>query len=107
MEQLTLEQIARGVAFIVALGGSIAAILRGVKKVMEKLLAPIQDQIKSVDMENCKNYLVTFLAGVERGQEHDEIELERFHEQLGHYQQIGGNSYIKSKVQKLQKEGKL
>ena len=107
MEQITLEDIYRIIAWIVAFGGGVAAILRGVKKVMQKLLAPIEKQIREVDMENCKNYLVTFLAGVERGQQHDEIELERFHEQLGHYQQIGGNSYIKSKVEKLQKEGKL
>ena len=84
-----------------------AAIIRGVGKAVEKLLEPVKKQIRDVDLENCKNYLVTFLAAVERGQEHDEIELERFHEQLGHYQQIGGNSYIKSKVEKLQKEGKL
>ena len=107
MEQISLGDIASWAAFIVALGGSVAAIINGVKKVMEKLLEPIKSQIKAVDMENCKNYLVTFLAAVERGQEHDEIELERFHEQLGHYQQIGGNSYIKSKVEKLKKEGKL
>lgn len=107
MEQITLEQIARVAAFIVALGGSVAAIIRGVKKAVGKLLEPLQDQIKNVDLENCKNYLVTFLAGVERGQEHDEIELERFHEEYGHYKKIGGNSYIAAKVAKLEKEGKL
>ena len=107
MEQITLGDIATWAAFVVALGGSVAAIIRGVGKAVEKLLEPVKKQIRDVDLENCKNYLVTFLAAVERGQEHDEIELERFHEQLGHYQQIGGNSYIKSKVEKLQKEGKL
>ena len=107
MEQITLGDIAAWAGFAVMLGGSVAAIIRGVKKAVEKLLEPIQKRLDAVDLENCKNYLVTFLAGVERGQEHDEIELERFHEQLGHYQQIGGNSYIKSKVEKLQKEGKL
>ena len=107
MENITLGDIATWAAFVVALGGSVAAIIRGVGKAVEKLLEPVKKQIRDVDLENCKNYLVTFLAAVERGQEHDEIELERFHEQLGHYQQIGGNSYIKSKVEKLQKEGKL
>lgn len=107
MEQITLGDIAAWAGFAVMIGGSVAAIIRGVKKAVEKLLEPIQKRLDAVDLENCKNYLVTFLAGVERGQGHDEIELERFHEQLGHYQQIGGNSYIKSKVEKLQKEGKL
>ena len=107
MEQITLGDLATWAAFIVALGGSVAAIIRGVGKAVEKLLEPIKKQIRDVDLENCKNYLVTFLAAVERGQEHDEIELERFHEQLSHYQAIGGNSYIRAKVDKLQKEGKL
>lgn len=100
MEQLTLEQIARGVAFLVALGGSVAAIIRGVKKVVEKLLEPLS-------LDNAKNYLVPFLSKVERGEPVDEIELERFHEEYTFYTDHGGNSYIKSRVAKLQKEGKL
>lgn len=107
MEQLTLDDIARVAAFIVALGGSIAAILRGVKKVMEKLLAPIVQQIKNVDLENCKNFLVTFLASCDRGEAHDQIEVERFYEEYEHYTKLGGNSYIRDKVDKLKKEGKL
>lgn len=107
MEQITLEQIATWVAFLAAFGGSVAAIIRGVNKAVSKLLEPLSKQIENVDRENCKNFLVTFLAETERGQEHDQIELERFHEQFEHYKSIGGNSYIKDKVQKLQKAGKL
>lgn len=107
MEQITLGDLARWAAFVATFGGAIAAIIGGVKNVVEKLLQPIQKQITAVDLENCKNYLVTFLAAVERGQEHDEIELERFHEELEHYQKIGGNSYIKAKVEKLKTAGKL
>lgn len=107
MEQITLGDIATWAAFIAAFGGSILAIVSGVKKAVEALLEPVKKQIRDVDMENCKNYLVTFLASCERGQEHDQIELERFHEQYAHYTAIGGNSYIKDKVAKLQRDGKL
>ena len=107
MEQITLGDLARWAAFAVAFGGSIAAIIRGVNKAVGKLLEPVVKQIESVDRENCKTFLVTFLAETERGQEHDQIEIERFHEQFEHYKSIGGNSYIKAKVEKLQKEGKL
>lgn len=107
MEQITIEQLATWAAFLAAFGGSVAAIIRGVNKAVSKLLEPLSEQIKSVDRENCKNFLVTFLAEVERGQDHDQIELERFHEQFEHYKAIGGNSYIKAKVDKLQKAGKL
>ena len=100
MEQITLGDIATWAAFIVALGGSVAAIIKGVKKVVEKLLLPLS-------LDNAKNYLVPFLSKVERGEPCDEIELERFHEEFTFYTSHGGNSYIKSRVNKLQKEGKL
>ena len=100
MEQITLGQIASWAAFVVALGGSVAAIIKGVKKVVEKLLLPLS-------LDNAKNYLVPFLSKVERGEAVDEIELERFHEEYTFYTNNGGNSYIKSRVAKLQKEGKL
>ena len=100
MEQITLGQIASWAAFVVALCGSAAAIIRGVKKAVEKLLEPLS-------LDNAKNYLVPFLSKVERGEPVDEIELERFHEEFTFYTDHGGNSYIKSRVAKLQKEGKL
>lgn len=100
MQNITLGDIATWAAFIVALGGSVAAIIKGVKKVVEKLLLPLS-------LDNAKNYLVPFLSKVERGEPCDEIELERFHEEFTFYTDHGGNSYIKSRVAKLQKEGKL
>lgn len=100
MENITLGDIATWAAFIVTLGGSVAAIIKGVQKVVEKLLLPLS-------LDNAKNYLVPFLSKVERGEPVDEIELERFHEEFTFYTDHGGNSYIKSRVAKLQKEGKL
>ena len=107
MENITLDDIARVAAFLVAFGGSVAAIIRGVKTAVSKLLEPLAKQVRDVDMENCKNYLVMFLAAVERGEEHDQIELERFHEEFAHYEKLGGNSYIKAKVEKLKQAGRL
>lgn len=100
MEQITLGDIARWAAFIVALGGSAAAIIKGVQKVVEKLLLPLS-------LDNAKNYIVPFLARVERGEAVSEIEVERFHEQYAFYTTHGGNSYIKRWADKLQNEGKL
>ena len=100
MQDITLGDIATWAAFIVALGGSVAAIIKGVQKVVEKLLLPLS-------LDNAKNYLVPFLSKVERGEAVDEIELERFHEEYTFYTNHGGNSYVKSRVAKLQKEGKL
>lgn len=100
METITLGDIARWVAFVVSLGGSIAVIIRGVKKAVEAIILPLS-------LDNAKNYLVPFLSKVERGEPVDEIELERFHEEFTFYTEHGGNSYIKSRVDKLKQAGKL
>ena len=100
VEQITLGDIARWAAFVVALGGSIAAIIRGVKKAVEAIILPLS-------LDNAKNYLVPFLCKVERGEPVDEIELERFHEEYAFYINHGGNSYVKSRVDKLKQAGKL
>lgn len=100
METITLGDLARWAAFAVGLFGSIAAIIAGVKKAVGKLLEPLA-------MDNAKNYLVPFLCKVERGEPVDEIELERFHEEYTFYINHGGNSYVKSRVDKLKQAGKL
>lgn len=100
MGQITLGDLARWAAFVVALGGSIATIIRGVKKAVAAIILPLS-------LDNAKNYLVPFLSKVERGEPVDEIELERFHEEYTFYVDHGGNSYIKSRVDKLKQAGKL
>jgi len=100
METITLGDLARWAAFAVAICGSIAAIIRGVKKAVEAIILPLS-------LDNAKNYLVPFLCKVERGEPVDEIELERFHEEYAFYIEHGGNSYVKSRVDKLKQAGKL
>lgn len=100
METITLGDLARWATFAVALVGSIATIIRGVKKAVEAIILPLS-------LDNAKNYLVPFLSKVERGEPVDEIELERFHEEYAFYTNHGGNSYIKSRVDKLKQAGKL
>ena len=74
---------------------------------LQKRLDKQEEAINRVDMENCKNFLVSFLSRVDREQEVDEIEKERFWEQYEHYSSLGGNSYIKNKVEVLCKKGWL
>ena len=100
MEQITLGDLSSWAAFVIGLVGSIGAIIAGVKKAVRKLLEPLA-------MDNAKNYIVPFLARVERGEPVDNIEIERFHEEYKYYRDHDGNSYIKSRVEKLMKEGKL
>lgn len=67
----------------------------------------LDERVTRVDMQQTKNYLVRCLNDIDKGAISDS-ELERFWEQYKHYdQQLNLNGYIKSKVEKLQKEGKL
>lgn len=118
MEQITLGQLESWALFILGLGGAVAGIIAGVKKVLkalfkeqmetiDKRLDQQEAQIKKIDLENCKNFLVSYLAKVESGGVTDEIETQRFWEEYEHYTQNGGNSYIRQKVDKLKAAGKL
>lgn len=114
----TLQSIGAALALIVGIGASTATIYKFISGTMKKLFdaqtKDISDRldkqeaaISRVDMENCKNFLVSFLSRLERGEQIDEIERERFFEQYEHYSQLGGNSYIQNKVQRLKNGGKL
>lgn len=116
METITVGQIAVGVAFIVALVGGITSlkklITKGIEDALkdrfegiEKSQKEILKRLDMVDIENCKNYLITFLSEVARGEVKDEIEIKRFWEEYEHYSACGGNSYVKHKVDELQKKG--
>lgn len=118
MDNITIGQIALILAGIVAFIKGVEYLYnlakKGATNWFKSLLAPINDSINTlskkiddVDMNSCKNYLVRFLADVEQENEIDEIEKERFYEEYKHYTDLGGNSYIKDKVEKLKKAGKL
>lgn len=126
---MILEQIKDNlglIASIITSSGVIAsAFLYGWKKILEKTLKPFKEQmdnmektrieqhidtikrIDNVQLLSDKNFLVRFLADIEQDNKIDEVEKERFYEVYSDYKELGGNSYIAHKVEKLQKEGKL
>ena len=118
MEQITIGEIAVAVAFLAALISGVGVLSKKTKdwinKAMEKQLDEIGKGIKdlgeridSVDMQATKNFLVARLSEVEKGTPLDDIETERFWEEYEHYSKIGGNSYIKRKVEQLKTDGKI
>lgn len=116
MENITIGQIAVAIAFVVAFVGGLTSLKKLITKgiedalkdkftTLEKSQAEIIKRLDMVDIENCKNYLITFLSEVSRGELKDEIEIKRFWEEYEHYAACGGNSYVKHKVDELQKKG--
>ena len=118
MESITLGQIAAAVAFLAALISGVGIIMKKMKDWMvnavKEQLEEIKDEnkdlkkrIDNVDLNTSKNFLVARLSEIERGNPLEEIESERFWEMYEHYSEIGGNSYIKRKVEQLKADGKL
>ena len=108
---LTLNNLAAdiGLITVIAVGfGTLYVKLKsGLGKVVAEQLKPVLDQIAAVDLETTKNFLVRCIADIERGEVMSETEKERFYEQYEHYQKKGGNTYIKTKVERLHAEGRI
>lgn len=118
MDNITLGEIGIAITFLVGIISGISYLHKHLREWIAQSLKDqldsikdevkgLHDRIDGVDMQACKNYLVSFLSDVEKDELTDEIERERFWEQYQHYTEHGGNSYIKRKVEKLKSEGKL
>lgn len=104
MENITLGQILGGLSFIVSFIGAVTYLSNILKKQVDKTLKPIQDSIKELDVSQCKNFLVRFLADVEQGNELDEVEIERAYEIYDRYTNtLKQNSYIHKRWESLEK----
>ena len=118
LEHVTIGDGAAILAFIVSVCSGIAYLKKHLKdwvssagqedmESLRKEILDLRQSVKNVDQENCKNFLVQFLAEVERGEPIDEIQKERFYEEYKHYTGGGGNGYIKRKVDSLEVKGYL
>ena len=101
---MTVETL---VVIIVEFAGLLTAVgvlVGKFNKIFDKKLEPINKSIQDLDEATCKNYLVTFLKGVEKGEKMDEVEVERAYEVYDHYSNVlHKNGYIHSKWNKLMK----
>ena len=76
------------------------------KAIMARLDANAEE-IKQMQLEQYKNFLTRYLADIERDTQLTEIELERFNDINTKYTNLGGNSYVHRKIDKLKEQGKL
>lgn len=118
MENITAGQFVAAVAFLGAFIGAIQYVKSTLKTFLTEMLKDefkdlnskidgLDKKVDKVDMQACKNFLVRYLADIDRGDPINEPEKQRFWEEYEHYINCGGNSYIKEWVEKLKKEGKL
>lgn len=68
------------------------------------LIDPVMKKIDKLDVHQCRNFLVEFLADIDAGVEKDECQIRLAYETYDHYRkELGGNSYVKDKWEKLMK----
>ncbi|MGF2526165.1 hypothetical protein ACQUW0_28105, partial [Ralstonia pseudosolanacearum] len=80
---------------------------KNLKKTIKIELDPINDNLKQLDISQCKNFLVRFLADVEQGNELDKVETERAYEVYDHYtNDLKQNSYIHKRWHQLMEKEK-
>lgn len=119
MENITLGQVVAGTAFLIALIGgwiqlkkwtttAVKEILKDELKSIKDDISKLHNEIKKEDKEKTKNFLVSRLADIERGQEWTDIERQRFYEQYDHYSKdLNGNTYIETSVKHFEQTGKI
>lgn len=106
MDNITLGQVAIALAFLVGLIGSIEFIYVRLKKAINKTLEPMNKKISNFELSSIKTDLVNFMGLAENNSISTEQQIIA-HELYDHYCELGGNSYIHDKFEKLTKEGKI
>ncbi len=115
MENITIGQTVDFTILVGSLIGAVSVILVTVSKLIDKQfekrcesmfceMKTIKKDLKTMDIGQCKNFLVRFLKDIEQGNEVDEVEVQRACETYDHYKDdLGQNSYIHDKWEKLMK----
>ena len=124
MENITLGQISLALAFLITLIGGIISLVKYCKKLFDKVITKpiiekldknkkelenkindIESKINVVGADQCKNYLVRYLADVENNEELSEVETQRAYDAYEKYTNIyHGNSYIHARWDKIMRK---
>lgn len=119
IQNLTLEQVSAGILFIVALIGGVKYLKKELVNFLNNLLDSkfkttngkiddVASALRTLDVQTTRNFLVRYLADIERGQFIYDTEKEQFWKEYDHYiKELKENSFIKKWVERLEDEGKL
>ena len=119
IQDLTFEQVSAGLLFIVAFIGGIKYLKKEIVDFLDKLLdskfkttnSKIDDlatALRTLDVQTTRNFLVRYLADIERGQYIYDSEKQQFWNEYDHYiKELKENSFIEKWVERLEEQGKL
>lgn len=96
-----INNIATIIGSLITIGGAFTLIMN---KIMDKKFEPLNKNIRTLDFNNSKCFLVNFLTDVENGMKKDEVQIKLAYEIYDHYtKELNGNSYVHDKWEKLMK----
>lgn len=107
---LSISALLNAISVIVIFFGKVKKpVDNAVDKKFEEALKPLNDKLDTIekrvdkiDENQCRNFLVDFLADIEKGIEKDEVQIKRAYEVYEHYtNDLHKNSYIHDKWEKL------
>ena len=117
MENISIGQLAKDLAFLVGLISSVVYLkkgtIKGIASVIDERLDPIKKEVENLKEETSKNNLSsikTDLINLMELADKKEISPEqkmRSYELYDFYCTHGGNSYVHDKWERLKKEGKI
>lgn len=119
IQDLTFEQVSAGLLFIVAFIGGVKYLKKEIKDFFDKLLDSkfkttndkiddLAGALRTLDIQTTRNFLVRYLADIERGQFIYDSEKQQFWNEYDHYiKELKENSFISKWVERLEDEGKL
>jgi len=117
VDNLTLGDLAKGLAFIVGLISSVVYLkkgtIKGIASVIDERLDLIKKEVENLKEETSKNNLSsikTDLINLMELADKEKISPEqkmRSYELYDYYCKHGGNSYVHDKWERLKKEGKI
>ena len=119
IQNLTIEEVSAGLLFIVAFIGGVKYLKKELVNFLNNLLdskfkttnSKIDDvatALRTLDVQTTRNFLVRYLADIERGQFIYDTEKEQFWKEYDHYiDELKENSFIKKWVERLEEQGKL
>ena len=106
MNNITVEQITSALKYIVEISGIIGAVYVLLMKGIKKLFEPLRNDIREEKKARLKSDLTTLMYLADNGTISDEQKM-LADEEYDDYIEMGGNSYIKNKFEKLVKESKI
>lgn len=106
LENIKLLDLVNTIILLSTFLTSLGIIQKWTTDKMEKMFKPINRKIDKEHLDRLRSDIVSLMCSAENGTLSEEQKI-LAHEEYDEYTKLGGNSYVHSKWDKLEKEGKI